>query len=238
MLGLIGRKLGMTQVFGEDGALVSVSLVRVPENVVVGVRTVERDGYAATILGAEPLKERRVRKPYAGQFKAAGSPTRLLMEVRDWERDDEVGTTLGVDVMADAGFVDVRGTSKGKGYQGVMRRHGFGGGRKTHGSKFHRAPGSTGQSASPSKVVKGKRMPGRMGGERSTVQNLPLLGYDPDRQLLMVGGAVPGPRGGVVMVTNAKKQGSGRRPRAMLMQPQAVADDAENQDAETQDDQE
>ena len=235
MLGLIGRKVGMTQVFGEDGAVVPVSLVRVPENVVVGLRTVERDGYAATILGAEPLRDKHVRKPYAGQFKAGGSPTRLLVEVRDWEREDEVGATLGVDVMSEASFVDVRGTSKGKGYQGVMRRHGFGGGRKTHGSKFHRAPGSTGQSASPSKVLKGKRMPGRMGGERSTAQNLPLLGYDPERQLLMVGGAVPGPRGGVVVVTNAKKNGSGRQARQLLLQPAPEDDGAAGGDAETQD---
>jgi len=210
MLGLIGRKVGMTQIFSEDGALLAVSLVRVPPNVVVTVRTGQRDGYEAIVLGAEPLKEKRTTKPYAGQFKQSGEPTRLLTEIRDWEGATEVGATVGVELLADVPFVDVSGTSKGKGFQGVIRRHGFGGGRKTHGSKFHRAPGSIGQSATPSKVVKGKKMPGRMGGQRTTTQNLPLLGFDPARQLLILGGAVPGPRDGIVVVTQATKNGSGR----------------------------
>jgi large subunit ribosomal protein L3 len=213
MLALIGRKVGMTQIFSENGEFLAVSLVRVPPNVVVGVRTVKRDGYEATVLGAEALKEKRTTKPYAGQFKQTGQPTRLVMEIRDWDGDAEVGAELGVELLAETDFVDVTGTSKGKGFQGVMKRHGFGGGRKTHGSKFHRGPGSTGQSAWPGKVIKGKKMPGRMGGERSTMQNLPVLGFDASKQLLILGGAIPGPRDGVVLVAKAKKNGGGRSAR-------------------------
>lgn len=205
MKALIGRKVGMTQLFAEDGSLLPATLIEVEPNVVVGHRTTQRDGYSAVVLGAGKMRPKRVTKPYGGQFGNGVEAVRYLMEVRDFASRPEVGATIGVELFAGDTRVDVRGTSKGKGYQGVMKRHGFRGGRKTHGSKFHRAPGSTGQSASPSKVLKGKRMPGRMGGVSATVHNLRLYGIDAARRLLLVGGPCPGHRGATVLVTSAKK---------------------------------
>jgi large subunit ribosomal protein L3 len=207
MVGLIGRKVGMTQVFDETGRLVPVTVIQVQPNVVVGHRTPEKDGYSAVILGAEEAKPQRLTKPVRGQYEKAGvAPQQKLIEIADFEQECAVGDTLSVDLFADAGFVDVIGTSKGKGYQGVMKRHGFGGGRKTHGSKFHRANGSTGMAAWPSRVIKGTKMPGRMGGVRSTVQNLRVVRVDAEKQMLLVGGAVPGARNGYVLVSTAKKR--------------------------------
>lgn len=205
MKALIGRKVGMTQLFAEDGALLPATVIEVQPNVVVGVRTPDRDGYDAVVLGAGELRAARVTKPYAGQFAGDVAPLRHLVEVRDFDGSPSLGDTLGVELFSGDTVVDVQGTSKGKGFQGVMKRHGFHGGRKSHGSKFHRAPGSIGQSASPSKVVKGKKMAGRMGGKSATVHNLRLYGIDAERRLLLVGGPCPGPRGGTLLVTNAKK---------------------------------
>lgn len=207
MLGLIGQKLGMTQVFDDIGRLVPVTVIKVEPNVVVDRRTPERDGYSAVVLGSFEAKASRVSKPVRGQFEKAGvAPTRRLVEFRDYEKDCSVGDTLSVEVLADTLFVDVVGVSKGKGYQGVMKRHGFGGGRKTHGSKFHRANGSTGMAATPSRLHKGTKMAGRMGGERCTVQNLRVLRVDTEQNLLLVTGAVPGTRDGYVLVSAAKKK--------------------------------
>lgn len=206
MIGLIGRKIGMTQVFDESGVLTSVTVIKIEDNVVVGTRTPERDGYRACILGAADMKPQSVTRPYAGQFADGIAPKKYLEEFRDFDRDYEIGASFGIDLLSDFRFVDVVGTSKGKGYQGVMKRHGFGGGRKSHGSKFHRAPGSTGMAAWPSKVQKGTRMPGRMGGVRSTVQNLEVVGIDTEEGVLLVGGSVPGSKNGMVVVRAAKKK--------------------------------
>lgn len=206
MVGLIGRKVGMTQVFDDAGELTPVTVIRIEPNVVVGTRTLERDGYSAVIVGSEELKAHRSTKPYTGQFKDGVTPKKRLAEIRDCEVECAVGDSLSVDVFADYSYVDVIGTSKGKGYQGVIKRHGFHGGRKTHGSKFHRENGSTGQSAFPSNVFKGTKMPGRMGGERRTSQNLRLIKVDSENQLLLVGGAVPGANDGFVLVRDAKKK--------------------------------
>jgi large subunit ribosomal protein L3 len=206
MIGLIGRKIGMTQVFDESGILTPVSVIKFEDNIVVGERVPERDGYSACLLGSEEMKESRVSKPYAGQFKDGTKPQKHLYEVRDFDVEFEVGQKLGVGIFSDARYVDVIGTSKGKGYQGVIKRHGFGGGRKSHGSKFHRAPGSTGMAAWPSKVQKGKKMPGRMGGVKTTVQNLSVVSVDEENKLLLVAGAVPGRRNGIVYVKSAKKK--------------------------------
>ena len=216
MKALIGRKVGMTQLFADDGSLLPATVIRVDPNVVVGVRTPERDGYTAVVLGTDPLRPKRVTKPYAGQFADGMAPVRHLLEVRDFDGAPSVGDTLGVELFAGATLVDVQGTSKGKGFQGVMKRHGFHGGRKSHGSKFHRAPGSIGQSATPSRVVKGKKMPGRMGGTSATVHNLRLYGVDAERHLLLVGGPCPGPRGGTLLVTDAKKGGTRNRAAVSL----------------------
>jgi len=156
MIGLIGRKIGMTQVFDESGVLTPVTVIKFEDNYVVGERVPERDGYSACLIGSIEVKESRVSKPYAGQFKDDLKPQKYLCEIKDFGAEYEVGQKLGVELFADSRYVDVTGTSKGKGYQGVIKRHGYGGGRKSHGSKFHRAPGSTGMAAWPSKVQRCK----------------------------------------------------------------------------------
>ena len=206
MVGLIGRKVGMTQVFDDAGNLVPVTAIQVEPNVVIGHRTVEKDGYAAAVLGALPVKKKNITKPVAGQFADSIEPRRVLREVRGFDRDANVGDSLGAEIFEGVTYVDVQGISKGKGYQGVMKRHGFGGGRKTHGSKFHRANGSTGMAAWPSKVHRGTRMPGRMGGERRTVQNLRVVAVDAEKQLLLVKGSVPGTRESLLIVREARKK--------------------------------
>ena len=206
MIGLIGRKIGMTQVFDENGKVTPVSVIQFEHNYVVAERVPERDGYSACLLGSVEVKNNRVSRPYAGQFKQGVKPQKYLHEIRDFDGDFEVGQKLGVELFSEARYVDVIGTSKGKGYQGVMKRHNFRGGRKSHGSKFHRTPGSTGMAAWPSKVHKGSRMPGRMGGVRTTVQNLSVISVDEENQLLLVAGAVPGRRNGTVYVKSAKKK--------------------------------
>ncbi len=206
MFGLIGKKVGMTQVFDENGTLTPVTVIHVEPNVVIDQRNEELHGYSAVVLGALDKKASRVSKPVAGQYKEGVSPKKHIVEIRDFSKECAVGDSLGLELFSDFRFVDVVGTSKGKGYQGVMKRHNFGGGRATHGSKFHRANGSTGMAAWPSKVIKGTKMPGRMGGERSTVQNLRIMGIDTEKNVMLVKGAVPGSRDSVVIVRQAKKR--------------------------------
>lgn len=206
MVGLIGKKVGMTQIFDEEGSLVPVTVLKVEPNVVMQLRTDGTDGYSAVILGAHPKKESRMRKSDIGQTPEGAAPRSDVFEFRDFDRDVNVGDELTLDLLKDVGFVDVTGTSKGKGYQGVMKRHNFGGGRKTHGSKFHRANGSTGMAAWPSKVIKGTKMAGRMGGERSTVLNLRVVEVNEEEQLLLVRGAVPGRNNSVVRIRPAVKR--------------------------------
>jgi large subunit ribosomal protein L3 len=208
MIGLIGKKVGMTQVFDEFGELIPVTVIRVEPNYVVDRRTEEKNGYDAVVIGAVDAKPSRVAKPRAGQFTKSGvSPKRYVIEMRDFDKECALGDALGVELLADVGYVDVVGKSKGKGFQGVIKRHGFGGGRKTHGSKFHRSNGSTGQAAWPSRVLPGTKMAGRMGGERRTVQNLRVIRVDPEKQMVLVNGAVPGTPDGYVIVRTSKKKG-------------------------------
>lgn len=207
MVGLIGTKVGMTQVFDETGVLTPVTVIKVEDNTVIAKRDIDTNGYEAVLLGAVDMKASRVKKPYGGQFKDKTTPKKYLFELRDFGGDVNVGDTLSVDSFQEARFVDIIGRSKGKGYQGVMKRHGFSGGRKTHGSKFHRAPGSTGMAATPSRVIKGTKMPGRMGGERKTVQNLRVVGIDTEKKVILVEGSIPGTRNSVVIVKTAKKKG-------------------------------
>lgn len=205
MLGLIGRKVGMTQVFDEKGKLTPVTVIKFDENVVVSERTEEKEGYTACVLASVDKKASRVTKPVAGQFPEGVNPKRYIREFRDFEGEYTVGQKMGVEIFEDMDLVDVIGTTKGKGYQGVMKRHGFGGGRKTHGSKFHRENGSTGMAAWPSKVIKGTKMAGRMGFDKKTVQNLKVVRVDADRQVLLVKGAVPGTVDSMVIVREATK---------------------------------
>ncbi len=206
MIGLIGKKAGMTQVFDSKGMLTPVTVIKVEPNVVVANRTVENDGYSAVVLGSVDMKSSHVTKPFAGQFREGTAPKKHVMELRNFEKECKVGDSFGVELMEGLSYVDVVGTSKGKGFQGVMKRHNFGGGRATHGSKFHRANGSTGMAAYPSRVIKGTKMAGRMGGERKTVQNLEVVRIDAEKNVVLVKGAVPGTKDSVVLVRKAKKK--------------------------------
>ena len=208
MDGLIGKKIGMTQLFMDDGRAVPVTLVKAGPCVVVQKKTDATDGYDALQIGlVEKISPRRVTKARRGHFDKAGlPPCRILREFRV-AGDDEinVGDTVKADIFKDKDLVDVTGTSRGKGFAGVIKRHGFGGGRATHGSMFHRAPGSIGQSASPSRVFKGMRGPGQMGARRRTTKNLEIVKVDAERDLLFVHGAVPGPPDGYLIIQRSKK---------------------------------
>ncbi len=206
MIALIGKKVGMTQVFDDTGVLMPVTVLRFEPNVVVGQKKADTAGYDAVVLGTFSLKKSRTSKPYAGQFPENVAPTRILREMRGFGKEVQVGDKLGVDLFQGTRFVDVSATSKGKGFQGVMKRWNFGGGRNTHGSKFHREPGSTGQRCYPHKSFKNVKLPGHMGSEKVTIQNLKVIRVDADNGLLLVRGAVPGPRDCVVVVRTAVKR--------------------------------
>ena len=210
--GVLGTKLGMSQVFDDQGRIVPVTVVRAGPCVVTAVRTHDRDGYAGVQLGYGEIDPRKVTKPVAGHFTAAGvTPRRYLAELRT---SDASEYTLGQEVTA-GGFapgqlVDVTGKSKGKGTAGVMKRHGFRGLSASHGTqRKHRSPGSIGGCATPGRVFKGLRMAGRMGSERVTVQSLTVHAVDTERGLLLIKGAVPGSRGGLVLVRSAAKAPAG-----------------------------
>jgi large subunit ribosomal protein L3 len=206
MLGLLARKVGMTQVFDEEGNLVPVTVIRFDPNIVIAHKTVEKDGYKAVLVGLDDKKKNHVTKPYGGQFPETISPKKVLREFRDFEKETAVGDALGVEVLEGVRYVDVSGVSKGKGFQGVVRRYHFGGGRRTHGSKFHREPGSTGNSTYPHHTFKNTKLPGRMGRERVTVLSLKVERIDAEKQLLLVRGAVPGINKGLLMVRPAVKR--------------------------------
>jgi len=202
----MAKKVGMTQVFDDEGNLTPVTVLRVDPNIVIAQKTEEKHGYTAVVLGVDDKKKSRVTKPYSGQFPEAIAPKKRIREFRDFEKECAVGDSLGADLFAECRFVDVTGTSKGKGFQGVIKRWGFGGGRSTHGSKFHREAGSTGQCTSPGRSFKNIKMPGRMGRDRITVLNLRVVKVDVDKQLIMVRGAVPGVNKGTVLVRAAVKK--------------------------------
>jgi large subunit ribosomal protein L3 len=214
--GVLGTKLGMTQVFDGDGKIVPVTVVAAGPCVVTAVRSADADGYSAVQLGFGDIDPRKVNKPTAGVFAKAGvTPRRYLVELRT---DDASEYTLGQEVTAEtfeAGeIIDVTATSKGKGFAGVMKRHGFRGLSSSHGTqRKHRSPGSIGGCAYPGHVFKGLKMAGRMGGERTTVLNLTLHGVDAGKGLLLIKGAVPGPAGGLVLVRSAVKSPAGASTR-------------------------
>lgn len=206
MLGLIGQKVGMTQVFDKDGHLIPVTAIKIEGNVVVAERTEEKNGYSAVLLGAVDMKEKATTKPYKGQFKDITAPKKHLQEFRDFEKEVKVGDTIGVDLFNDITYVDVTGISKGKGYQGGIKRHGFHGGRATHGSKFHRDLGGTAMSSTPARTFKGQKMAGHMGNEQKTIQNLRIVRVDEEAGLLLVKGAIPGSTKSTVVVKKAVKK--------------------------------
>jgi large subunit ribosomal protein L3 len=206
--GLIGKKLGMTQVFSDEGVSVPVTVIEVEPSVVIQRKTRETDGYDALQLGYGRIKQKNVTKALQGHFKKADKGLfRVLREFRMEVEGCEAGQELTADVFAPGDFVDIVGTTKGKGFAGVVKRHGFGGGRATHGSMFHRAPGSIGASADPSRVFKGTRLPGRMGNERKTVQNLLVWAVRPEMNVILIRGAVPGSKNGFVLIKQAIKKG-------------------------------
>ena len=203
--GLIGKKMGMSQIFDDTGLAHPVTVLEVGPCVVTQVKTPEQDGYGAVQLGFG--LDKRLNRPERGHRKESGFMSRTLREVRtDDPSEFSVGQVITADAFGEGDLVDVIGTSKGRGFQGVVKRHGFRGGPKTHGqSDRHRAPGSIGSSATPGRVFKGMRMAGRMGGDRVTVQNLKVLRVDPERNLLLVQGSVPGANESLVMVRRAIK---------------------------------
>lgn len=202
---LLGKKLGMTQILREDGEAVPVTVIQVGPCVVTQIKTLDRDGYEAVQLGFEESK--RLKSPERGHQRAANSSMRYLREVKtDSIEELEVGQVLDCSIFEPGTRVDVTGKSKGKGFAGVVKRHGFAGGPKTHGqSDRHRAPGSIGSSATPSRVFKGMRMAGRMGNDTTTVLNLEVVQVDPEKNLVLVRGAVPGANNGLVTVRQAVK---------------------------------
>ena len=201
-IGLIGKKVGMTQLFDEKGEGIPVTVIEAGPCTITEVRTVERDGYQAVQLGYGAAKEKRMTRPALGQFRKRNlSPTRYVREFRVEDLDGfEVGKHLTVELFEKGHHVDVQGVTKGRGFQGVVKRYGFVAGHASHGPTHGKQPGSIGSSAYPSRVIKGKRLPGRMGGENFTAKNLEVVGIDAEQNVLLVRGAVPGPANGLVMI--------------------------------------
>ncbi|MPZ20058.1 MAG: 50S ribosomal protein L3 [Luteitalea sp.] len=213
--GIIGKKVGMTQIFDATGAAVPVTVIKAGPCVVVQRKTATVDGYDAVQLGLVEGKPAKVNRPLGGHFKKANvPPARLVREVAAEGDDVVAGTEVVASMFQDGELVDVTGTSRGHGFQGVMKRHGFAGGAASHGSMFHRAPGSIGASSFPSRVLKGMRAPGRMGADRVTVHNLKVVRVDAEKHLLLVRGAVPGARNGYVLIRKAVKPKRVAEPQA------------------------
>ena len=206
---ILGIKLGMTQIFTEDGQVIPVTVVESGNNVVIRNKTVDTDGYYGVQIGFGEIKDTHVNKPMKGQFEKSGvKPVKFIREIRlDSESEFKVGDVIGVDIFAAGDLVDVVGTSKGKGFAGGIKRHNFARGPMGHGSKSHREPGSTGAmlSGPGGRVIKGKKLPGRMGGVRTTVQRLSVVRVDADRNLLLIKGAIPGPKKGFVIIKETVK---------------------------------
>lgn len=203
--GLIGKKIGMTQTFDEEGNVIPVTVIEAGPCTVIQRKTVEKDGYSSIQMGIVEEKDKRTNKPMAGHFKKAEvNAARIIKEFR-FDEGSEVkeGSQFHVDIFSEGDKVHVVGISKGKGFAGVMKRWGFSGGRKTHGSMFHRKSGSVGASAYPSHVFKGKKMPGHMGDDRVTIKNLQVIQTDKEKNLLVLKGSVPGAAGGYVLIKKA-----------------------------------
>ncbi len=207
-LGLLGKKLGMTQVFDEKGAVIPVTLIEAGPCPVVCKRTVEDDGYAAVQIGYDAKPERKVNKPEAGHYAKAGvAPVRFVREIRGDETAElEVGQNLSVEIFEEGEKVSISGTSKGRGFAGVLKRHNSHPGPNSHGSMYHNGPGSMGGASDPSRVFKGKKLPGHYGSERVTVKNLKIVKADAARNLLLIKGSVPGANGGYVIIRKAKSR--------------------------------
>ena len=206
MKGILGKKLGMTQIFTEEGIVVPVTVVEAGPNVVTQVKTVEKDGYNAIQVGFEDAKEKSLNKPQKGHLAAANVLKKHLKEFRvDAVEEFTVGQEIKADLFAAGEKIDVTGTSKGKGFQGPIKRHGQSRGPESHGSRYHRRPGSMGACSFPGRVFKNKKLAGHMGSVKVTVQNLEVVRVDADKNLILVKGAIPGPKGSMVTIKEAVK---------------------------------
>lgn len=207
MVGILGKKVGMTQIFVEDGNLFPVTVIEAGPCWVVQKKEMEKDGYSSIQIGYQKAKEKKTPKPSLGHMKnCPAGPLKYLREIRvDAPEEYELGQELTVDVFSPGDLVNIAGITKGKGFAGVIKRHGFSGGKKSHGSMFHRAPGSIGQSSYPSRVFKGKKLPGRMGCDRKTIKNVMVLRVDKEKNLLIVKGSVPGGKNGLLMIVNPRQ---------------------------------
>ena len=206
MKGILGKKLGMTQIFTEEGIVVPVTVVEAGPNVVTQVKTVEKDGYNAIQVGFEDAKEKSLNKPQKGHLAAANVLKKHLKEFRvDAVEEFTVGQEIKADLFAAGEKIDVTGTSKGKGFQGPIKRHGQSRGPESHGSRYHRRPGSMGACSFPGRVFNNKKLAGHMGGVKVTVQNLEVVRVDADKNLILVKGAIPGPKGSMVTIKEAVK---------------------------------
>jgi len=207
---ILGKKVGMTQVFDEEGLTIPVSVIQAGPCTVIQKKTIDNEGYNAVKIGFEDIEEKKLNKPLKGQFlKLKLQPKKYLREFRTNEVDSfEIGKEIKVsDMFANGDKVDVSGISKGKGFQGNIKRHGQKGGKDTHGSMYHRRPGSMGSNTNPARVFKGKKLPGHMGFDKVTVQNLDVVRVDAERNLILVKGAIPGPKGGLVIIKETVKSG-------------------------------
>lgn len=209
MKGLIGRKIGMTQIFDETGLVIPVTVIEIESNFVTQVKTIEKDGYNALQVGYGDVREKNINKPKKGHLDKAGvAPKRTLQEFRvESVEGFTAGQELKADLFQTGDKVDVSGISKGKGFQGVIKRHNQSRGPMSHGSRYHRGPGSMGAASFPSRVFKGKNLPGHMGSEKVTIQNLEVVKVDVERNLLIVKGAVPGPKKALITINESIKQG-------------------------------
>ena len=218
MKGILGKKIGMTQVFTKEGKLIPVTVVEVEPNVVTQIKTVEKDGYDAIQLGTETIREKLSTKAETGHAKKANTtPKRFLKEIRGVNVNEyTLGQTIGVDIFSEGEMVDVTGTSKGKGFQGVIKRHNQSIGPKGHGSQYHRGVGSLG-TLLPMHVLKGKKMPGQMGNVQRTVQNLEIVSVDTENSVILVKGNVPGPKKSLVMIRTAVKKPDVKKEAANLV---------------------
>lgn len=227
MKGILGRKVGMTQVFTKDGKLIPVTVVEVQPNVVMQVKTNEKNGYNAIQLGVFEKKEKNASKPEIGNAKKANTtPKRFLKEIRDYEGSYNIGDALTADVFASGEFVDVTGTSKGKGFQGVIKRHGQSRGPMGHGSHYHRRPGSMGTML-PKRVLKGKNLPGHMGDETVTIQNLEIVEVNVNENYILISGNVPGAKNSLVLIKSAVKTSKKNDAKEIITYEETVVDAVE-----------
>ena len=233
MKGILGKKIGMTQVFTKEGNLIPVTVVEVEPNVVTQIKTVEKDGYDAIQLGTDSVRESLSNKPEIGHAKKANTtPKRFLKEIRGVNVNDyTLGQTIGVEIFEAGEIVDVTGTSKGKGFQGVIKRHNQKIGPMGHGSQYHRGVGSLG-TLRPMHVLKGKKMPGQTGNVQRTVQNLEIVSIDTENSVILVKGNVPGPKKSLVMIRTAVKNPNGKNKASELINYKEAEKEADNQPVE------